>query len=255
MGAFDMAGNVREWCANEMTPGATRYILGGAWNDPRYAFYYADGRSPFDRSEVNGFRLARYSEPLSADLAAIVPSPVRDVSRETPVPDAVFTAYRDMYAYDPRALDARVEATEQSALWTRHKVSFSAAYGNQRIPAFLFIPKNSRPPYQVLVYGPGSAAVEAPTTDLMQTSNIDFLIQSGRAVPYPVYEGTYERRTDRRSVWHELTRAFRDWMIHVVNDARRSVDYLEQRDDMRKDAIVYIGYSWGAQFGTIVAAP
>ena len=38
-GAYDMAGNVREWCWNELEAGQTRYILGGAWNDPDYMFY------------------------------------------------------------------------------------------------------------------------------------------------------------------------------------------------------------------------
>ena len=32
-GTTDMAGNVKEWCLN--ATGANRYILGGAWNEPR----------------------------------------------------------------------------------------------------------------------------------------------------------------------------------------------------------------------------
>ncbi len=36
-GAYDMAGNIREWCWNE-TP-AGHIIRGGAWNDASYLFY------------------------------------------------------------------------------------------------------------------------------------------------------------------------------------------------------------------------
>jgi eukaryotic-like serine/threonine-protein kinase len=57
-GAFDMAGNAKEWCFNEAKNGA-RYILGGGWNEPPYMFNSVDAQSPFDRSDVNGFRCVR----------------------------------------------------------------------------------------------------------------------------------------------------------------------------------------------------
>ena len=61
---YDAAGNVREWCLNASRE--KRYILGGAWNDPKYLFYMPDARLPFDRSEGNGFRCARYEQEPAA---------------------------------------------------------------------------------------------------------------------------------------------------------------------------------------------
>jgi hypothetical protein len=58
-GAFDMAGNVKEWVLNESDSGK-RYILGGAWNEPSYVFNDPDARSPFDRLPNFGFRCAKY---------------------------------------------------------------------------------------------------------------------------------------------------------------------------------------------------
>jgi formylglycine-generating enzyme required for sulfatase activity len=55
-GTYDTAGNVREWCLN--ATGEKRYILGGAWNDPKYFYSLPDARFPFDRSVGNGFRCA-----------------------------------------------------------------------------------------------------------------------------------------------------------------------------------------------------
>ena len=48
-GTFDMAGNVREWTHNSDNEGK-RYILGGGWSDPVYAFNDAYAQDPWDRS-------------------------------------------------------------------------------------------------------------------------------------------------------------------------------------------------------------
>ncbi len=43
-GAYDMAGNVKEWCSNEADFG-NRYIMGGAWDEPTYMLNDVDARS------------------------------------------------------------------------------------------------------------------------------------------------------------------------------------------------------------------
>ncbi|HEV8118913.1 MAG TPA: bifunctional serine/threonine-protein kinase/formylglycine-generating enzyme family protein, partial [Thermoanaerobaculia bacterium] len=88
-GAYDMAGNVREWCRNEAV-GGRRYILGGAWSDPGYLFSSSDAQLPFDRSPINGIRCARYTSPVGGRLVAPVDQLARDYSKEIPVSDETY---------------------------------------------------------------------------------------------------------------------------------------------------------------------
>ena len=69
---YDLAGNVREWCFNDDNHGR-RLNLGGCWNDAEYQFFVPDAKSPWDRSEYNGFRCVAYGEgePRSELLASI----------------------------------------------------------------------------------------------------------------------------------------------------------------------------------------
>ena len=63
-GTYDKAGNVKEWTWNET--GSKRYILAGAWNEPRYMFATEDARLPFSRAATFGFRCAKYMIGLIA---------------------------------------------------------------------------------------------------------------------------------------------------------------------------------------------
>ena len=56
-GTLDMAGNVKEWCANASSD--KRYILGGAFDEPVYMFNDPDAQSPFARQPTFGFRCVK----------------------------------------------------------------------------------------------------------------------------------------------------------------------------------------------------
>jgi hypothetical protein len=122
-----MAGNVKEWSWNEF--GGQRFINGGAWNQPMYMFSALDARPPWDRSAQNGIRCVRYDVSEEFRLRApVTRPPTRDFSKEKPVSDEVFRLYRSLYAYDPTALDARVEGIDdENSHWKREKISFSVS--------------------------------------------------------------------------------------------------------------------------------
>jgi hypothetical protein len=107
-GTYDMAGNVREWCQNESDRKEWRYILGGGWNDPAYAFNDAFTQHAFDRSLTNGFRCIKYidKDENLASLTRTIKLPYRDLLNEKPVSDETFKIFLGMYAYDKTELNA-----------------------------------------------------------------------------------------------------------------------------------------------------
>jgi len=260
-GVYDLAGNVREWSLTSFED--QQLILGGAWNQPSYVFGDVRGAHPLDRSAVNGFRCAKYLEPLSENTTLPVDLDLRDYSRETPVDDETFSIYRRLLSYDRGALNEKVDSVDDTAEhWIKEKVSFDAAYAGERMTAYLFLPRGTDPPYQAVVYFPGSGAERTPSSEhLYGVPRIEPIIRSGRAVLYPVYKGTYERRPGGQpflgiSLFGDTVSptARRDVAIMAVRDLSRSVDYLESRSDIQADRIGYCGYSLGARMGALCLA-
>ncbi len=251
-GNYDMAGNVKEWCWNE-TEGR-RYILGGGWNEPVYMFNDPDRQDPWQRAPTYGFRLAKYEEGPSEQAMAAIKAEYRDYSKEKPVAESVFEIYKSMYAYDKKPLNATVEEVDDSdPAYRKERVSFTAAYGGERMVAYLFLPKNGRPPFQTVVYFPGSDAIYQRTDD-PQLWRFRFLVKSGRAVVYPIYKGTYSRGDDLKNDIQNTSRLWRDHVIYWSNDLGRTIDYAETRKDLDTSKIAYVGFSWGAALGTILPA-
>jgi eukaryotic-like serine/threonine-protein kinase len=114
-GTYDMAGNAKEWCWNLSGKENKRYVLGGAWNEPAYMFEDPDAQSPFTRSPEYGFRLVRYTAPPPASAMGPLQGEFRDFSRERPVSDEVFRAYRSLCAYDKGPLNSAVESVDDSS--------------------------------------------------------------------------------------------------------------------------------------------
>jgi serine/threonine protein kinase/formylglycine-generating enzyme required for sulfatase activity len=249
-GTSDMAGNVKEWCSTATN--GRRFLLGGAWNEPRYMFADYDARPPFDRSHGNGFRLAIYPAPPPPALFAPVDSDVLMQSGRhiSPVDDVVFDVYRRQYAYDRSPLQSVLEATEETGAWTRYTLTFDAAYGGERVRAYLFIPKFRKAPYQTVIHFPPGDAFQLRSSRDISMTWVKPIIASGRAFFFPVYKGTYERRAPEPPGAH----ARRDLQIAWVRDLGRAIDYLESRGDIDTTRLAFYGVSAGAEAGVILTA-
>lgn len=253
-GAFDVAGNVREWCFNEDSYGH-RYALGGAWNDAHYMYTLPQAQSPWDRFENNGFRCAllrdnargapRYFEPFE--------------SARTPIPDEpltpeIYQIYRDRFRYSATPLDP-IDSGDpgEHGDYVEHTVSIAAAYNEERFNMHVLLPTNGVPPYKVSLFMPGINALSAPAYQILPWEEYTFVLKSGRALVRPELAGMYQRGGGNGYIRfasdpNTATEMARKWVL----DFARTIDYLATRDDINLDDLGYIGFSFGAMFGPLI---
>jgi dipeptidyl aminopeptidase/acylaminoacyl peptidase len=209
------------------------------------------------RASNVGFRCVKYIEPESIPKMAMDPvllSSRRDLTKVKPASDELFRAYRSLYSYDKKPLNATVEPYgKDEGSWTAEKITYTAAYGNERAIAYLFFPKKGKPPYQTVLFFPPSNALLLRTFSPIPLA-IEPFIKSGRAVLWPIYKGTFERGDGMVS---DVSNASSDWRDHVImwaKDASRALDYAETRPDLDQHKFAYLGFSWGAFMGGLVPA-
>ena len=250
-GTMDMAGNVREWAWNPT--GERRYILGGSWNEPTYKYLEKDATPPLDRSPTNGIRLIQEIEPGEPALLEPIEQVEWDFNEEEPVADEIFAIYRGLYQYDPSDPEPRLESTDDSQpRWRRETVSLRTAYGEERFQVHVLLPRDASPPYQAVIYFPGSGGFYETNSLTTSLAASRFVPESGRALIRPVYDGLYERRRDPDAP--RGPNAWREMMIHWSQDISRTIDYLETRDDIDADRIAFYGLSLGGEYGPIFTA-
>jgi serine/threonine protein kinase/formylglycine-generating enzyme required for sulfatase activity len=247
-GTYDMAGNVREWCINRNRD--RRHILGGAWSEPDYLYRSTDSADPHDRLSINGFRCMLTSEPPPESASIAIEHTIVDHRGDTAIDDEAFAIVRRDFDYDDRELDSRVESTDEGPEYWRHEiVSVRAAYGDERMPIHLYLPKNAEPPYQAVVYFPPSSARYLTNGANPSFPFAYFIPKGGRALVYPIYQGTYTRQVDVRGPNDR-----RDQMIQIAKDLRRTVDFLDTREDIDSDRLAFYGLSWGGYIGPLLTA-
>jgi formylglycine-generating enzyme required for sulfatase activity/predicted Ser/Thr protein kinase len=252
-GAYNMAGNVAEWVANDTSQG--RLSAGGAWGDPTYIFGMYAPLPGFYSSDKLGFRCATLAPGAAGDQGA-ARIEIRD---EIPVykasSQANFDAWAGQYRYDRAPLDARVESTEDTPSWTRERITFTGADGERAI-AYLYLPKHVAKPMQVIHFVPagdvnaGYRSLPASIEDRLGPS-----IKAGRAAFGVVLKGYMERLFPKGSPRPDVTTVeYFERVRNRVTDLRRGLDYLESRPEIDRGRIAFFGPSSGAQIGLIAAA-
>jgi len=251
-GCYNMAGNVAEWCLNEQAEGFS--APGGSWQDPAYMFGWIGAFPGFYSSSTVGFRCVLNSPQATGDQGAM-----RITKEETeafaPSREVSFNVLLSHYRYDKTPLNAQViEATETNE-WRREKITYVGA-NDERALAYLYLPKNFPPPWQVIQFVPGDDAFFGRSIPAYVETLLAPYIKSGRAVLAVVLKGHIERenppaykRPSGKSV------KYGEVIVNWTTDLRRGLDYLETRTDIDAGKIGFCGVSGGAsRDGLIVTA-
>lgn len=255
-GVYDLAGNVREWTLNAKGPGS-RYILGGGWSDPQYMFSAIYSQPEVDRSAINGIRLVRRLH-AAKDLAlatAPIPGLVRDYATVRPVDDATYRGFLALYDYDHTPLNAKITARDSGAVdWVREDIQFDVPGSRTQMQAVLFLPKHTKAPFQTVVLWPASDVFQLHDTQHLSMAFVDYIVRSGRALVYPIYDHTYSRGGASYGDFLDGTIAHRDQMLLWAREMRRSIDYVSTRNDIDTTRFAFAGTSWGGRLAGVMVA-
>ena len=252
-GAFNMAGNVSEWTANDSSEGFI--ATGGAWGDPLYTFAQYGMFPGFFSSNKRGFRCATNASATTGDQGAGRIEIAHEIPVYTASSNTRFQELAAAYHYDNTPLDAQILEVKETDEWRREKISFNGS-GNQRAIAYLYLPKNYPRPLQVVNLVPaGDVASGLRSMSASIEDRLAPIIKSGRAVFGVVLEGYIERLRPAGFVFPDLSTAeYRELIVDRVTDVRRGLDYLVTRPDIDRSRIVFYGPSAGARIGLILAA-
>lgn len=250
-GCYNMAGNVSEWCLNEASEGFV--TGGGSWDDLSYLFGYTGVLPGFYSSSKVGFRCALNTD--GNDQGAMRFDTAHQIPNYVPTTEQAFRSMSSHYLYDKTPLAAEVVEAVETDEWRREKITYLGAK-DERVTAYLYLPKNYQGPFQVIQFLPagdvyGGYITIAESVEMILTPHI----KSGRAVFAVVIKGFKQREhpADRvfpsyKSVKH------REEIVENLIDQRRGLDYLETRGDIDSSSIAVYGYSQGGESGLIYAA-
>ncbi|MCH7678573.1 protein kinase [candidate division KSB1 bacterium] len=252
-GAYNMAGNVAEWCLNKR--GAGYATPGGNWADAPYIFASAAARPAFEASNTTGFRCVSQTTSNSGDQGAGRIEPGLSTLSLTPVDDTTYQGFLSHYRYDKSAIVAEIIERVDTPDWTREKLTFEGI-GGDRVVAYLYLPKGAQAPYQCINYVVSSTVFFARTAAEEVEAILASQIKAGRAVMAVVPRGALEREWPGHRNYPSRDRVqtveTRDVVILRITEFRKGLDYLETRDEIDMGRIAHIGLSWGAKFAAIV---
>ncbi|HOO57358.1 MAG TPA: prolyl oligopeptidase family serine peptidase [bacterium] len=186
--------------------------------------------------------------------------------------ESIFEKHKKDFEYDKSMpLNAEVEVLEERETYTKYHVFYDSTNG-ERVPAYLYVPKNLRKYHASLdpelqeAYAKRINELDGPPWPaifFMHWLQSDKTLADSFAPDWTKYgyavlaiDGIHkgERKTPGRNI---LETEIRNTLWNIrqqVVDCMRGVDYLETRDDIDTNRLGYFGISMGSLTGAITTA-
>lgn len=251
LGAHDLAGNVKEWLLNRR--GTDMAVAGGSWRSEVYEFLRHQRAPAATRADDLGFRCV-----LGADVEGSMDLAVEgEVVAYPKLPDdAAFDRLQNYYDYESRPIAAKTVGRIDGGSWTREEIRYRGA-NEEEVIAYLYLPKNAKPPYQVIHFLGGSALwLGTPVTEAVEgrIPAMEPYLRAGRAIFVVVLKG-FEGRppVGEYAQLEGGSRQYAEIVKEWMEDLRRGVDYLSSRPDVDSHKIVLWNHST-TDYSAILAA-
>ena len=260
-GIKNIAGNVREWVTNPQGSKKSKFsILGGSYFDNAYSFNDYHSISPFDRSLSNGFRVVQSAVHGTQDTLDdfTINHTERDILSESDVSDDVFNIYKEQFKYEKYEMNAKIDSIFENENYTTYKFQLLPPYkSDEKLHGYVIYSNKIKKPLKPIIHFPSAWAIFNNSDDWIISSTIkdyNYLLMEGYAVICPVYYSTYNRKKTLKTWWANETDVYKNTMIKIGKDFKRSIDFIESRNEFDISYLSYIGYSWGSIMSNILLA-
>ena len=258
----NIAGNVKEWLTNPFGENNIEYsILGGSFLEPSYYYKNYSSLPPFDRSIGNGLRLInnlKKNRDESIDNK-IIPDYYRDITKEPDVSDDVFELFKSQFDYKDYPLDTKIEISDSfQEGYTLETFSMDAPYkSKEKLHGYIIYSNQYKDKYDPVIIFPSASAIVRKTDESLTDNllkNFKYLIDEGYAIIHPIYFNTYSRERIFNSWVPDESEEYKEMIIKMGMDYKRSLDYIETRNDFNFKNLSYYGYSLGSRYANYLLA-
>jgi beta-lactamase class A len=243
-GSMIRAGVSKDWIIGDKTGRGSN----GATND--IAIMRPPGGAPILLAiySVGSTATANDREIAIADVAKIVAKSFASAGQKTAEATPDYQHAVQLFDYDSKApLDVQDKVIEEFDGGTLHDITYTSPKGGP-VAAYLIVPKGKGPFAAILFghWGNGTRAEFIPEAKLYARAGAISLIPE-----YPWDRLPPRRKTPNHTDKPELDREIE---IQAVVELRRGIDLLLARPDVDPKRLAYVGHSYGAQWGSILAA-
>ena len=246
----NIGGNVKEWALNPNGYEKEKYsIMGGAYNESPYTFNNYYSSSPFDRAIGNGFRLSKNLVNYQSDLDnIIIPDFKRDFNELEDVSDEVFEVYKSQFDYGNKPLNSITTNIEDfNEGYTAQKFELETTYdSDEKLTGYIVFSNKFKDKYSPVIIYPNAGSIGTNNDSGFPNLGFKYLLDEGYAIIQPMYFNTFNREKILNTFWASESEDYKEAIIKIGQDYKRTLDYIESRNDFDFSKMSYFGYSWGS---------